>query len=63
MRQIMEALHRTQKDIDRFDVTLVVCMLNDVAGDDVNGFSESSTVGYDLLRELCERLNKLRRPV
>ena len=51
-----------QKDIDRFDVTLVVCMLNDVTGDDVNGFPEQSTVGNDL-RELCERLNRLRRPI
>ena len=58
----MEALPRTQIDIDRYDVTLVVCMLSDVMGDDIDGFAEHSTVGNDL-RELCEKLEKLRRPI
>ena len=53
-------LPRTAEDIDRCDVTLIVCMLSDVVGDDVNGFSETSTVGNDL-RDLCTRLSRFRR--
>ena len=62
MREIMEALPREAADIDRYDVTLIVCLLNDVARDAVHGFSEASTIGNDL-RELCGRLNQFRRPV
>ena len=60
VRDITNALPRD--GYDSYDVTLVVCMLNDVAGDAVNSFSETSTVGDDICR-LCERLKCFRRPI
>ncbi len=44
------------------DITLVVCMINDVSTDAVTAFAETSTIGSGVV-ELCRRLNEFRRPI
>ena len=60
MRSIIEGLTKT--DFGSYDVTLIVCMLNDIAESMFTSFAETSTLGNDILN-LCDHLDKLRRPI
>ena len=57
---IIEGLPKT--DFGSYDVTLIVCMLNDIAESMITSFAETSTLGNDIL-DLCDHLNKFRRPI
>ena len=61
-RSILNALPTQQREIDSYDVTLVVCMLSKISGDAITRFSEASSAGVDL-RDLCLQPMKLKRPM
>ncbi len=61
IRQIIDDLPQAQDEVDKFDCSLVVTMLN---GEEQKGlrFTEDSAAGADL-RELCGLLRRHKRPV
>ena len=50
------------EDVESYDMTLVVCMLNVFEGEAIAAFSETSALRSEL-PELCRRLRQHRRPV
>ena len=61
IRQIIDDLPQAQDEVDKFDCSLVVTMLN---GEEQKGlrFTEDSAAGADF-RELCGPLRRHKRPV
>ena len=62
LRGILAKLPTDPEVIAKDDVAIAVCMFNEVAGDRITKFSETSSIGLDVIN-LCEHLLNLRRPL
>ena len=54
-RSIRQRMPTLPDEIAKEDITLVFCMLNEVSGDTITSFSETSTVGQDII-DLCHHM-------
>ena len=61
-RQLLQRMPQTPDNIAEEDVTFVFCMLNEVSGDKITAFSETRTVGQDII-DLCHHMLKFNRPM